>query len=140
MEAREQTITYSARVLDEATHPKNMRRMSDPDACGIVHGCCGDTMEIYLRLDGETIKDATFMTDGHESAIACGSMLTTLVRGRSMEAADKISPEELMEALGGLPEAKHHCAKLTVNTLLEAVADRRAGERASGQATEKTEG
>ncbi len=57
-----------------------------------------------------------------------------------MEAAGKISPEELMAALGGLPEAKHHCAKLTVNTLPEAIADRRAGERASGQATEKTEG
>jgi len=140
METREQTITYSDRVLDEATHPKNMRRMPDPDARGIVHGRCGDTMEIYLRLDGETIKEATFTTDGHESAIACGSMLTTLVRGRSMEAAGKISPEELMEALGGLPEAKHHCAKLTVNTFLEAIADRRAGERASGQATEKTEG
>ena len=106
-------------------------KMSDEEARITVLAPAGDL---------QAIKDATFMTDGHESAIACGSMLTTLVRGRSMEAADKISPEELMEALGGLPEAKHHCAKLTVNTLLEAVADRRAGERASGQATEKTEG
>jgi nitrogen fixation NifU-like protein len=83
-------------------------------------------MEIYLRLDGEWIKEATFMTDGHEAAIACGSMLTSMVRGRSMEAAGKISSEELMEALGGLPEAKHHCAKLTGNTLQEAITNWRA--------------
>lgn len=126
MEAREHTITYSTQVLDEATHPKNMRRLPNPDARGIIHGCCGDTMEIYLRLDGERIREAAFMTDGHESAIACGSMLTTLVHGRSMEEASKISPEELIEALGGLPEAKHHCAKLAVNTLQEAITNWRA--------------
>jgi nitrogen fixation protein NifU and related proteins len=119
-------VAYSARVIEEAAHPKNMHRMPDPDARGIIHGCCGDTMEIYLRLDGEWIKEAAFMTDGHESAIACGSMLTTMVRGRSMEAASQISPEELMGALGGLPEAKHHCARLTVNTLQEAITNWRA--------------
>ena len=116
-------VAYPAKVIEEAAHPKNMHRMPDPDARGIIHGCCGDTMEIYLRLDGETIKEATFMTDGHESAIACGSMLTTMVGGRSMAAAGKISPEELMAALGGLPESKTHCARLTVNTLQEAIAN-----------------
>jgi nitrogen fixation NifU-like protein len=119
-------VAYSAKVIEEAAHPKNMRRMPNPDARGIIHGCCGDTMEIYLRLDGEWIKEATFMTEGRESATACGNMLTSMVRGRSMEAAGKISPEELMEALGGLPEPKHHCAKLTVNTLQEAITNWRA--------------
>jgi NifU-like protein involved in Fe-S cluster formation len=119
-------VAYSAKVIEEAAHPKNMSRMSEPDARGIIHGRCGDTMEIYLRLDGGWIKEATFTTDGHESAIACGSMLTTMVGGRSMEAAGKISPEELMAALGGLPEAKHHCAKLTVNTLQETITNWRA--------------
>jgi NifU-like protein involved in Fe-S cluster formation len=119
-------VAYSARVIEEAVHPKNMRRMPDPDARGIIHGCCGDTMEIYLQLDRQTIKEAAFMTDGHESAIACGSVLTTIVCGRSMEEASKISPEELMETLGSLPEAKHHCAKLRVNTLQEAITNWRA--------------
>ncbi|MBN1889415.1 MAG: iron-sulfur cluster assembly scaffold protein [Thermoflexales bacterium] len=119
-------VTYSVKLVDEAAHPRNMRRMSDPDARGIIHGCCGDTMEIYLRLEGDWIKEATFMTDGHESAIACGSTLTAMVRERSVEAAGKISPEELIESLGGLPECKTHCARLTVNTLREALADWRA--------------
>ena len=119
-------VAYSARVIEEAAHPQYMHRMPDPDAHGVIHGCCGDTMEIYLRLNGERIGEAAFMTDGQESAIACGSMLTTMVRGRSMEEASRISPEELMEALGGLPETKHHCAKLTVNTLQEAITNWRA--------------
>jgi len=104
--------------------------MSDPDAYGIIHGCCGDTMEIYLRLDGDRIEEATFMTDGRESAIACGSVLTKMVRGMSFKEAGKIMPEDLIAALDGLPEAKVHCANLTLNTLREAIASRRAEEKA----------
>ena len=121
---------YSAKVITESSNPSNRGRMPDPDACGIIHGCCGDTMEIYLRLDGDKIEEATFATDGRESAIACGSMLTKMVRGMPLEEADKIVPEDLAAALGGLPEAKAHCAKLTLNTLREAIANRRAEEKA----------
>jgi len=102
--------------------------MPDPDAYGVIHGCCGDTMEIYLRLDRDRIEEATFTTDGRESAIACGSMLTKMVRGMSLEETDKIVPEDLTAALDGLPEAKVHCAKLTLNTLREAIVNRHAGE------------
>lgn len=116
-------VLYSATVLAEARNPRNRGRMANADACGIVHGCCGDTMEIYLWLDGESIQQATFMTDGHESAVACGSMLTTLVRGLSLEEAGQIRAEDLIAALDGLPEAKAHCAKLTVNTLQKAIAN-----------------
>ena len=72
---------YSVRVMEEVTNPKNMRRLSDPDAVGIIHGCCGDTMEIYLHLDNDRVKEAAFMTDGHESAIACANLLCTIVQG-----------------------------------------------------------
>jgi len=121
---------YSAKVIAESFNPSNRGRMPDPDACGIIHGCCGDTMEIYLRLDVNKIEEATFATDGRESAIACGSMLTKIVRGMSLEEADKIVPEDLTAALDGLPEAKIHCAKLTLNTLREAIANRRTEEKA----------
>jgi nitrogen fixation NifU-like protein len=123
-------IPYSAKVIAELSSPSNMWRMSDPDAYGVIHGCCGDTMEIYLRLDGDRIEEATFMTDGRESAIACGSVLTKMVRGMSLEEAGKIMPEDLIAALDGLPEAKVHCANLTLNTLREAIASRRAEEKA----------
>lgn len=115
-------VTYSARIIEEATNPQNRRRMHDPDAAGIIHGCCGDTMEIYLHLDGDRVKEATFMTDGHESAIACANLLCTMVQGRSLKEAAGIRPKELSDALGGLPKTKLHCAKLAIDTLHKALA------------------
>jgi len=115
---------YSDKVIEEAHNPRNLGRMLEPDACGIVRGWCGDTMEIYLRLNRERIKEITFMTDGCGPSVACGSMLTRLVQGMSLEEAGKITPEGLLEALDGLPEESVHCAELAVNTLREAIANR----------------
>lgn len=119
---RQRETLYSAKVIAESSSPSNLGRMSDPDAQGIIHGCCGDTMEIYLRLDGDRIQEATFATDGRESAIACGSVLTKMLWGMSLEEASKIAPEDLIAVLGGLPKAKVHCANLAVRTLQQAIA------------------
>jgi len=121
---------YSAKVIEEAHNPRNLGRMAGPDAYGIVRGECGDTIEIYLRLNGERIKEVTFMTDGCGSSVACGSMLTRLVQGMSLEEADQIEPEDLIAALDGLPEENTHCAKLAVNTLREAIANKHRVEGA----------
>ena len=117
---------YSAKVIEEFCHPKNLGRMSAPDACGIVHGWCGDTMEIYLRLNGNEIQEATFMTEGCGPTVACGSMLTTMARGVSLEAASQITPQDLLATLDGLPEENAHCAELAVTTLREAIANVRS--------------
>jgi nitrogen fixation NifU-like protein len=114
-------VTYSNTVIEESSSPSHMARMQEPDASGIVRGCCGDTMEIYLRTDNARIVEATFMTDGRESAIASGSMLTKIVRGMSLEKASKVTPEDLIAALDGLPSAKIHCAALAVNALRKAI-------------------
>jgi nitrogen fixation NifU-like protein len=114
---------YSARVVEEAYNPKNVGRMADPDACGVVHGWCGDTMEFYLRVNGGRIGEATFVTDGCGPTIACGSMLTAMVQGMSLEEAGEVHSVDLIEALGGLPEESIHCAELAVRTLRAAVAD-----------------
>lgn len=114
---------YSAKVIEEFYNPKNLGRMSVPDARGIVHGWCGDTMEVYLRLNGARIEEATFMTDGCGPTVACGSVLTTMVRGMSLEEAGEITPENLIAALDGLPEESLHCAELAVSTLREAIAN-----------------
>lgn len=119
----ETELRYSAKVIDLTLEPKNQGRMAEPDVYGIIRGCCGDTMEIYLRLDGDRISEATFMTDGLEPALACGSMLTTMVQGLSLDEAGIIGPGELIIALDGLPRAKMHCASLAVNTLQEAIAE-----------------
>ena len=114
---------YSAKVIEEFCHPKNLGRMSAPNACGIVHGWCGDTMEIYLRLNGDRIREATFMSDGCGPTVACGSMLTTMARGVSLEEASQITPQVLLAALDGLPEESVHCAELAISTLREAIAN-----------------
>ena len=121
---------YSAKVIEEAHNPTNMGRMAEPDAYGIVHGWCGDTMEIYLRLDEESVKEATFVTDGCGPSVACGSMLTRMVQGISLEEASGIRPEDLIVALDGLPEDSVHCAELAVKTLWEAIANGRVEHRA----------
>ena len=121
---------YSDKVFAEAHNPSNLGRMHEPDACAIVRGGCGDTMEIYLRLDGERIKEITFMTDGCGPSVACASMLTWLVQGMSLEEASEVRPEDLLQALDGLPEESVHCAELAVNTLREAIADRHAPSEA----------
>jgi nitrogen fixation NifU-like protein len=121
---------YSAKVIEEAYNPANMGRMAEPDAYGIVHGWCGDTMEIYLRLDEESVKEATFVTDGCGPSVACGSMLTRMVQGMSLEEASGIRPEDLIVALDGLPEDSVHCAELAVKTLWEAIVNGRVEHRA----------
>jgi nitrogen fixation protein NifU and related proteins len=115
---------YSDKVIEAFYNPKNLARMPEPDECGVVHGSCGDTMEVYLRLNGERIEQACFMTDGCGPTVACGSTLTTMVRGMSLQEAGGITPEDLLEALDGLPEESVHCAELAVSTLREAIASR----------------
>ena len=131
----QERAVYSSRVLEEAHNPKNVGRMPQPDAWAVVHGWCGDTMEIYLRLDGDRIERATFMTDGCGPTVACGSMLTQMVRGRSLEEASRIRPDDLIAALDGLPEESVHCAELTVNTLREAIARARARREVRSERT-----
>lgn len=119
---REQAL-FSARVLAEARQPQNMGVMDAFDGYGLVFGSCGDTMEIFLCLDGERIKKATFMTDGCGPTVACGSLLTRMVQGKSLAEAAAIEAAEVIIALDGLPPEHIHCATLAVNTLREAIAD-----------------
>lgn len=124
---------YSDKVIEAFYHPRNLGRMPEPDACGVVHGWCGDMMEIYLRLNGERVEQASFTTDGCGPTVACGSTLTTMVQGLSLHDAGGITPEDLLEALDGLPEESVHCAELAVNTLREAIASRSRGVNAKSQ-------
>ena len=120
----EARAVYSDRVIKEFSNPKNVGRLAKPDAHATVQGWCGDTMEIYLRLDGAKIEEASFMTDGCGPTVACGSVLTTMVKGMSLKEAEGISPQRLIDALDGLPEESVHCAELALTTLRKAIGDR----------------
>jgi nitrogen fixation NifU-like protein len=117
---------YSAQVVEHAYHPRNLGRLEWPDAYQIVAGSCGDRMEMFLRVGAkgpeERIEEITFMTDGCGTTLACGSMLTCMVQGMSLEEAGQIEPEDLLDAVGGLPAASVHCASLAVTSLRETIA------------------
>jgi nitrogen fixation NifU-like protein len=126
IEEKERAL-YSAKVLEQVHNPQHLGRMEAPDAHGVLTGWCGDTMEIYLRLNGPIIQRATFMTDGCGPSVASGNMLARLVQGLTLDEANRISPQDLLLALDGLPEDSTHCAELAVNTLRKALAEREQG-------------
>jgi nitrogen fixation NifU-like protein len=115
---------FSDKVVDEFFAPSNLERLSNPDARAIVTGPCGDTMEIYLLLDGDVIRHASFMTDGCGPTVACGSTLTKMLRGMRLADARKLKPQQLTDALDGLPPENEHCADLAIMTLRRAITDR----------------
>jgi len=80
-------------------------------------------MEIWLRVRNDSIVEASFMTDGCGTSIAAGSMVTELTKGKNATQALKVSQQDVLSALGGLPEESQHCALLAANTLKEAIND-----------------
>jgi nitrogen fixation NifU-like protein len=114
---------YSEKVIDHFLNPRNLGELEDPDGFGKVTGPCRDTMQICLRVKDDKITDATFMTDGCGTAIACGSMTTELAKGKAIAEALKITQEDILKSLDGLPEDDIHCSLLAADTLKEALQD-----------------
>ena len=114
---------YSETVIDHSMNPRNVGDMEDADGFAKVTGPCGDTMEIWLRVKNNSITKAAFMTDGCGTTIAAGSMITEMAKGKSVSQAHKTSQQDVLSALGGLPEESQHCALLAANTLREAIKD-----------------
>jgi nitrogen fixation NifU-like protein len=118
--------TYSEVVIDHFLNPRNLGEIQSPDGFARVTGPCGDTMEIRLGVRNGVIFHATFWTDGCGPSIACGSMTTELVKGKSIGEALGITQEDILSSLGGLPEESQHCALLASNTLKAALRDYRS--------------
>ncbi len=112
---------YSEVTIDHAMNPRNVGDMKDADGFAMVTGPCGDTMEIWLKIRGNTIVRATFLTDGCGTTIASGSMVTEMARSKNVCEAQKIGQQDVLDALGGLPEESKHCALLASDTLKEAI-------------------
>ncbi|UCE65183.1 MAG: Fe-S cluster assembly scaffold protein NifU [Candidatus Zixiibacteriota bacterium] len=115
---------YSEIVMDHFANPRNMGDMENPSAVGNVgNPACGDMMRLFLKIENGVIVDAKFKTFGCGAAIASSSMLTEMLKGKTLEEALKISNEEVVKALGGLPEAKIHCSVMAEEALKAAVND-----------------
>ena len=115
--------TYTETVIDHAMNPRNVGSVSNSDGFASVTGPCADNMEIWLKVKGGTVTNVTFWTDGCGTAIATGSMVTELAKGKSIAKVQRITQQDVLDALGGLPEESCHCALLAANTLKEAVKD-----------------
>ncbi len=108
---------FSENLKNEVLNPQNIGKIDNSDSYVSVTGVCGDTVEIYLNITDGRISDIKFMTDGCGFTIACSSYVTRTARGKTIEEALLIKPEDIDKYFGGLPEDHKHCAKLSVLTL-----------------------
>ena len=112
---------YSDKTIDMFLRTEDNRRMDSPDGFARITGPCGDTMEIYLKVDNGVIIDASFQTDGCSPSKACGGMVAQMVKGKSIAKIKKLTAQDILDELGGLPEESEHCATLAADTLKQAL-------------------
>ena len=117
---------YSDKVIDHFENPRNVGALENPDGIGKQgNPVCGDVMEITIKVKENIIEDAKFRTFGCCAAIATSSMVTEMVKGKTLEEAEKISKKAVAEALDGLPPPKMHCSNLAADALRAAISDYR---------------
>ncbi|HHD16136.1 MAG TPA: iron-sulfur cluster assembly scaffold protein [Euryarchaeota archaeon] len=115
-------LEYSKTVLEHFRNPRNVGELEDADAVGTVgNPVCGDMMELSIRVEDNRITDIKFRTFGCASAIATTSMLTEMVKGKTLEEAEKLSWDDVVGGLEGLPPVKVHCSLLAVDGLKKAL-------------------
>ena len=115
---------YTDKVMDHFMNPRNVGEVEDPDGVGEVgNAACGDALKLTFKLgpDGR-IADVKFRTFGCASAIASSSVLTEIVKGMTLEEAEKVTNKDIVDRLGDLPEAKKHCSVMGMEALQAAIA------------------
>jgi nitrogen fixation NifU-like protein len=113
---------YNDKVIEHFRNPRNVGEMENPDGVGRAGDpICGDVMELYIKVKDGIIIDAKFKTFGCAAAIATSSMVTDMVKGKSVEEALRISNKAVVDALNGLPPAKVHCSVLAEDALKAAI-------------------
>jgi nitrogen fixation NifU-like protein len=109
---------YSAELLDHFQNPRNPGKVTAPDALArLENPACGDVLELTLKLEGKRIAEIRFRAKGCVPAMACGSAITELIRGKTVDEARDLSREELISQVGGLPPASVHASHLAMDTL-----------------------
>ncbi len=110
--------------MDHFTNPRNVGEMLDADGIGAEgNPVCGDVMKIFIKVKDDKIVDAKFQTFGCGAAIAVSSMVTEMVKGKTLDEALSISKETVANALGGLPPQKMHCSNLGADAMRKAIED-----------------
>ena len=116
---------FSDKAIKYINEAKNVREMEDADAKGEYTGDCGDVIITYLKIDGDVIKDASFLYTGCVGSASSGSAITEMAKGRTFKEAEELCLEDVLEFYQdgdrGLPQMKHECASIAVNSLKNAI-------------------
>jgi len=121
---------YSEKVMDHFMNPRNVGEMADADGIGMEgNPTCGDAMQIFIKVENDRIVDAMFRTFGCGAAIAVSSMITEMVKGKTLDEALALSKEAVAQELGGLPPQKMHCSNLGADALKKAIEDYRSKKK-----------
>jgi nitrogen fixation protein NifU and related proteins len=116
-------VSYSKTVLDHFEQPRNVGDLADADAeVQLEHPVCGDIMKLAVKLAGGRIGEVRFRTRGCVASVAAGSCLTQMIAGKSPAEAAALRREQLVEALGGLPNASVHASHLAMDALEQVLA------------------
>src|SRR5438876_10072669 len=118
---------YSPQLLDHFQNPRNAGEITDPDvSVQLENPACGDILKLTLRITDGRIVELRSLAKGCVPAIACGSLLTELVQGKTLKEARKLRRKELVQAIGGLPEAPTHASHSAMAALAAALKETRA--------------
>ena len=117
---------YSDKVMDHFTNPRNVGEIENADGIGEEgNPVCGDMMTFYIKVKNNKLEDVKFKTFGCGAAIAVSSMVSEMAKGKTLEEAEKITPEQVAQELEGLPKNKFHCSNLGAQALQKAIEDYR---------------
>jgi len=123
---------YSEKVMDHFSKPRNVGEVSEPDGVGEVgNPVCGDMMKFTIRVKDNRIEDVKYLTFGCGAAIAVSSMVSEMVKGKTLEEALQVTNKQVAEELGGLPGNKMHCSNLGAEALHKAIEDYMEKEKAT---------
>ncbi|MBI2865874.1 MAG: Fe-S cluster assembly scaffold protein NifU [Chloroflexi bacterium] len=115
---------YSDKVMDHFFNPRNVGMIPDADGVGIAgNPVCGDLLKLFIKVKDDAIEDIKFQTLGCGAAIATSSMVTEMVKGKTLEEAKTVTNQAVAQALGGLPPVKMHCSNLAADAVQKAIED-----------------
>ena len=135
------STNYSEKVMDHFRNPRNQGHLLGDDVGWgrVGNPVCGDLMDIYIRIKDDVIIDVKFQTFGCGSAVATSSMITEMVKGKTLDEAYVVSKGDVADELDGLPPIKMHCSNLAADALKKAIDNWREGFRVGDKLPDEPE-